>query len=298
MADRVRVRRRPTSFSNDPFHQSHNNYSTTRPLRPGYQDLDCRLDENENLSIGGNMDGIGTANGTDPKNSKGGWSSPRNYFSESPVLYLRPLATILSFTYETKACPYSPHEKENSKGPSVEYHATVTNQKSKSNNIPTRQKGNPPLYTMDIASKSRHPQSHSLEISSEEEHRSSSDQKEFLMTVRQFAARLCMVAVVGSFLVCMLSNQSKEMNNVDFTKSNTRGIPRDEPPPLTRKDEEIANHRRKDMIKEDEVTLQEMGGLRKLRAEFEDWVKHHKREYINVEEKENRFQVWKNNHKR
>ena len=292
MTGRVRVRRRPASFSTANDHPSH---EIIRSSRPGYQVLDCKLDENEVLTNDGILDGTVIFNGTYTKNSMKAWASPLSYFSRSPVLPSMPLATILPSIFSPKACLYGPQEKESSMGPSVEYQARLTNTNrdtwTKGNPF-TRQEGYPPPHRMDhtqMDSQSRQPH-HALEISSEE-NLTSPNQKEFLMAVRQFAARLCMVAVVGSFLVSILCTESNDMNTTDLTTRSARGLPRAEPLPLTRKEEEIAKQ-------EDEVTLEEMGGLQKLRKEFEDWMKHHQREYDNEDERENRFQVWRDNHKR
>ena len=295
MPERERVRRRPTWFSGTSSSNKHYDQLCLRSLDPGHHSLDCRF----HGTVGVALHGVGRDDfdGTFycPQNTNGALVSPLGFFSSSPIMSSKPLLI------------------GNSLGRSVEYFATNHRSFSDIRFISSgKRKGRCPLsYKRDILDSTQKfekgentfppflslTRSLSLETSAEE-HCASFEQRQFLVTVRQAAMKLFLFTFVGILLVCILSKESNHINaSLDAENSNDRGLPRVESMPLTRKEEDIAKHHHKHLI-EDEITLEEMGGLQKLREEFGEWMKHHRRDYHSTEEKEKRFLIWQDNHRR
>ena len=311
MPEHQRVRRRPAWFSGASYsNRPHGQHLPLRSPDPFHHSRDGRFHGNAGLVMDG---GVGTVapNGTYSKKLTGTVVDHLGFFSLIPISVYKPLASRISTIFPLKACPNGPELNEKSLGRSVEYW-TTTNHSSLPSLTTTslgQNKSCSLAYCVDTLDSKLEfekpmnidqiiPQSQSIETSTKE-HNTSPSQRQFLVAVRQFAIRLFLVTFVGIILVCIALNESNQLQaSSDLENANERGLPRVESPPLTRKEEEIAKHNGKDMIEDDELSLEEMGGLQKLREEFGEWMKHHRREYHSEDEKEIRFQIWQSNHRR
>jgi len=98
-------------------------------------------------------------------------------------------------------------------------------------------------------------------------------QKIFLRSIRMYATRTCIVAIIGTALMCVVGRLSGQYLSVDAPRRSVSNT----------KSNNKARHLDKELIS-------------KLKEEFHEWTKHHGRDYGSDEEKEKRFHVWKENH--
>ncbi len=136
----------------------------------------------------------------------------------------------------------------------------------------------------------------------------SSNQKKFLKSVRVYALGICIFAFSSAVIGCTLGRSSfvedHNLYQLDGISSRTTKFMDED---IHRKSvgkrrenghdhDRSSNGSKNKKGKLAKAHHRDEGMLAKLRDEFHEWITHHGRDYGTEEEKEKRFDVWKENH--